>query len=377
MRARSQSLPVVALTALGAAAPVPDARPAELLAGRARHRLAPRPGPRRRAARDPSHGGDAVPLLRRRLGLGLGLRARRGRAPHPSRRSPAPPRSPSRTAPGPVLVSRRAGSSPRRSSRRTRSSSGTRRRRGRTRCSRCSARDRCSPSASRSAGRGGLARGVGGRSPRSRSRRTTSPCSSSRAEAVWLLVRAPPAPAGPPRVAPPGGDARRPRAAPARATRQRRGGRGSSLAGADRRDPEEPRRRLQLPGRGARQRARRAARCSSVSRSSCASRLPSGAAPSSRARSRPPSILIPVVLALAGDDYLIARNTIAAVVPAAVCLGAGFATGGSGSRPRRSLCVLSRGDRARSGARHELRPHRLARRGRAARDGGRRRARSS
>src|SRR4029079_13506598 len=38
-------------------------------------------------------------------------------------------------------------------------------------------------------------------------------------------------------------------------------------------------------------------------------------------------ILTPVVLAFAGADYLIARNTIVAVVPAAVCVSAGFATG--------------------------------------------------
>ena len=54
-------------------------------------------------------------------------------------------------------------------------------------------------------------------------------------------------------------------------------------------------------------------------------------------------ILIPVVLAVAGEDYLIARNTIVAVVPAAVCLGAGFATGRLGLAAATVLCVLSAG----------------------------------
>jgi hypothetical protein len=54
-------------------------------------------------------------------------------------------------------------------------------------------------------------------------------------------------------------------------------------------------------------------------------------------------ILIPVVLAVGGEDYLIARNTIVAVVPAAVCLGAGFATGRLGVAAAAVLCVLSAG----------------------------------
>jgi len=54
-------------------------------------------------------------------------------------------------------------------------------------------------------------------------------------------------------------------------------------------------------------------------------------------------ILIPVVLAVAGEDYLIARNTIVAVVPAAVCLGAGFASGRRGLAAATALCVLSAG----------------------------------
>ena len=52
-------------------------------------------------------------------------------------------------------------------------------------------------------------------------------------------------------------------------------------------------------------------------------------------------ILVPVALALAGRDYLTARNTIVAVVPAAVCLGAGFATGRLGLAAAGALCVLS------------------------------------
>ncbi|HEX5582446.1 glycosyltransferase family 39 protein [Gaiella sp.] len=55
------------------------------------------------------------------------------------------------------------------------------------------------------------------------------------------------------------------------------------------------------------------------------------------------AILTPVVLALVGADYLIARNTIAAVVPAAVCVGAGYATGRLGLVAATALCVLSAG----------------------------------
>jgi mannosyltransferase len=51
--------------------------------------------------------------------------------------------------------------------------------------------------------------------------------------------------------------------------------------------------------------------------------------------------LIPVVLAIAGVDFLVARNTIAAVVPAAVCVGAGYATGRLGLAAAGILCVLS------------------------------------
>jgi hypothetical protein len=53
------------------------------------------------------------------------------------------------------------------------------------------------------------------------------------------------------------------------------------------------------------------------------------------------AIATPLVLALAGVDFLIARNTIAAVVPAAVCVGAGFATGRLGLAAATALCLLS------------------------------------
>lgn len=52
-------------------------------------------------------------------------------------------------------------------------------------------------------------------------------------------------------------------------------------------------------------------------------------------------VLIPTALALVGVDFLIARNTIAAVVPAAVCVGGGYATGRLGLAAAAALCVLS------------------------------------
>jgi mannosyltransferase len=52
-------------------------------------------------------------------------------------------------------------------------------------------------------------------------------------------------------------------------------------------------------------------------------------------------ILIPVVLALAGEDFLVARNTIVAVVPAAVFLGAGYASRRLGVAAAGLLCALS------------------------------------
>jgi hypothetical protein len=53
------------------------------------------------------------------------------------------------------------------------------------------------------------------------------------------------------------------------------------------------------------------------------------------------AIATPVLLALVGVDFLIARNTIAAVVPASVCVGAGYATGRLGLAAATALCVLS------------------------------------
>jgi mannosyltransferase len=51
-------------------------------------------------------------------------------------------------------------------------------------------------------------------------------------------------------------------------------------------------------------------------------------------------VVVPVLLAAVGIDFLIARNTIAAVVPAAVCLGAGYAAGRFGLAAATALCVL-------------------------------------
>ena len=53
------------------------------------------------------------------------------------------------------------------------------------------------------------------------------------------------------------------------------------------------------------------------------------------------AVVAPVLLALGGVDFLIARNTIAAVAPAAVCVGAGYATGRAGLVAATALCVLS------------------------------------
>jgi hypothetical protein len=52
------------------------------------------------------------------------------------------------------------------------------------------------------------------------------------------------------------------------------------------------------------------------------------------------AVLTPVALALVGVDFLIARNAIAAVVPAAVCLGAGYAAGRLGIAAAAALCSL-------------------------------------
>lgn len=53
------------------------------------------------------------------------------------------------------------------------------------------------------------------------------------------------------------------------------------------------------------------------------------------------TILTPILLALAGADFLAARNTLVAVVPAAVCLGAGYATQRLGLVAVSALCALS------------------------------------
>ncbi len=52
------------------------------------------------------------------------------------------------------------------------------------------------------------------------------------------------------------------------------------------------------------------------------------------------AVLTPVLLALVGVDFLIARNTITAVVPAAVCIGAGYASGRTGIAAATVLCAL-------------------------------------
>lgn len=56
------------------------------------------------------------------------------------------------------------------------------------------------------------------------------------------------------------------------------------------------------------------------------------------------AVLLPLVLSLAGLDYLIYKNVIAAVVPLAVCVAAGFATpaaGRVGTAAATGLCALS------------------------------------
>lgn len=53
------------------------------------------------------------------------------------------------------------------------------------------------------------------------------------------------------------------------------------------------------------------------------------------------TILTPILLALAGADFLVARNTLIAVVPAAVCLGAAYASGRLGLVAAGALCALS------------------------------------
>jgi hypothetical protein len=53
------------------------------------------------------------------------------------------------------------------------------------------------------------------------------------------------------------------------------------------------------------------------------------------------AIVVPIVLALVGEDFLVARNTIVAVVPAAVCVAAGYATSRFGLAAAGALCALS------------------------------------
>jgi mannosyltransferase len=53
------------------------------------------------------------------------------------------------------------------------------------------------------------------------------------------------------------------------------------------------------------------------------------------------AIVAPIVLAGVGADYVTARNAIVAVVPGAVCLGAGFAANRAGLVAASALCVLS------------------------------------
>jgi len=53
------------------------------------------------------------------------------------------------------------------------------------------------------------------------------------------------------------------------------------------------------------------------------------------------ALLAPIVLAVSGADYVTARNAIVAVVPAAVCLAAGYAAGRIGLVTAAVLCGLS------------------------------------
>jgi mannosyltransferase len=53
------------------------------------------------------------------------------------------------------------------------------------------------------------------------------------------------------------------------------------------------------------------------------------------------ALLVPVVLSLAGTDYVLARNAIVAVPPAVVCLAAGYAANRAGLFAGVVLCMLS------------------------------------
>ena len=126
-------------------------------------------------------------------------------------------------------------------------------------------------------------------------------------------------------------------------------------------------RRLQLPGRGAGKRARggappRRARARHARASRCERR----GALVARVLSRSAAIVRRSCSRSSASDFLIARNTIVAVVPAA-CSSVPATRRGGRARCRRPAVRPLGGDRARTGARRALRPHRLARRGRAAR----------
>ena len=231
-------------------APLRDARRAELLAGRARDRLAARPRLRRHAGGIRRDGGNAVPVLRARLAVARVVRARRGGAAvalgarrdggHPGRRTRAGAAFCSRrvglvaaalVAVHPFLVwySQEArsysllvllgavhGPLPRPRARRAAHASISRSGRSRR-------RSRSPRTTSRSSS--------------SRPRRPgSSPATAARRDAVAALL----VPAARPRRAP---------AAPARAARQRRDGRRHVAAVAGRRHAEGARRRLQLPRR--------------------------------------------------------------------------------------------------------------------------------
>lgn len=55
------------------------------------------------------------------------------------------------------------------------------------------------------------------------------------------------------------------------------------------------------------------------------------------------SLVVPLVFAVAGLDFLIARNAIAVVVPAAICVAAGYGANRLGLAAAAVLCVLSLG----------------------------------
>ena len=265
---------------------------------------------------------------------------------------------------GAALVSRRRGSSRPRSSASILSSSGTRRRLVRTASSRSSPRARLLFfGRALRAGRPAGPFWAGRSRPRSRSRRTTSRSSSSCRGRVAARPVAGSAARGS-RLAPSGGG---PRSHTCRSLLDQRGAgeavTEASLALESRRSPEGPGRRIQLPGgdRGQRPR-RRAARRRARPALRPLTRRSSDGARSCRAAWRASSILAPVALALGGADYVIVRNTILAIVPAAICVAAGYAANRLGLAAAAALCVLLLGDHALRLPRPALRAHRLARR---------------